>query len=470
MLSTMSNEAPAGWYPNPDASRVGTVRWWDGTAWTDLEHTDFSGIDASRLSKNDARAHIADLQASVRELEDIINRHGLRQYEKFNQWRQEQLNGLNNYRSEASTEVNRLESQKAALRQEIESLRREIVILKDTKEFQDIGYFDFDHPAESSTALAGELEQVRLQIKQALRNKTATSAAANLTFEGSSTKGRKLINDLTKLMLRAYNAEAENAIKTTRAGNLVSAQTRLVRAAQQIATNGALINLNITQHYHDLRIKEIELAHRHLSALKREKELERERRAALREQRKAEEELKREQERLEKEKTHYETTLKTLRANGDDQGVARMLEKLRDVEQAIQDVDYRAANIRAGYVYVISNVGSFGPNVVKIGMTRRLDPMDRVRELGDASVPFRFDVHALFFADDAVAVEAMLHREFAQQRINQINLRREYFDITPQAVLEKLREQQVEVLEFTIEPEAEEFLESQHIRDRHLSR
>jgi hypothetical protein len=90
-------------------------------------------------------------------------------------------------------------------------------------------------------------------------------------------------------------------------------------------------------------------------------------------------------------------------------------EQLGDVERAIEDVDYRAANVRAGYVYVISNIGSFGEDMVKIGMTRRLDPLDRVRELGDVSVPFRYDVHALFFADDAVGIEAKLHERLAER-------------------------------------------------------
>src|SRR6201999_1244228 len=100
-------------------------------------------------------------------------------------------------------------------------------------------------------------------------------------------------------------------------------------------------------------------------------------------------------------------------------------------DSAIAANDFRIANIRAGYVYVISNIGAFGPNIVKIGMTRRLDPMDRVRELGDASVPFRYDVHALHFSEDAVGVEAELHRRFAHGRVNRINLRREYFYTTP---------------------------------------
>src|SRR5699024_8280331 len=110
-----------------------------------------------------------------------------------------------------------------------------------------------------------------------------------------------------------------------------------------------------------------------------------------------ERELEAERDRLRKELTHYENIRQAMRDKGDAEGLARMEAKVAEIQHGIEDVDQRAANIRAGYVYVISNIGAFGQRMVKIGLTRRLDPMDRVRELGDASVPFGFDVHALFF-------------------------------------------------------------------------
>lgn len=456
---------PAGWYPSTDPNKPNILQWWDGTAWTEYEHTDFSGLIPERIGKREARETIVQMQQSIRALEDVINRHGLRKYEDFTVWRQERIDALNKYEQDIQQELSRLKHEKDALQSEVSSLRSEIVTISQTRDFQEVGLFDYEHPAEMSVKLATELESVRSKIKNAIRDKQATTSLDGFTFNGSLAQGKKLSNGLTKLLLRAYNAEAENAIKTTKAGNLATAQSRLSRAADQIAKSGSMIELRITDYFHRLRLQEIELAHRHLKALQHEKELERERRAELREQKKAEAELKREQERLEKEKSHYEATLSALRTNGDTEGVERMLAKIEDVQRAIQDVDYRAANMRAGYVYVISNIGSFGPDVVKIGMTRRLDPMDRVRELGDASVPFRFDVHALFFADDAVSIENMLHKEFAHCRVNQVNLRREYFQTTPQEVLDSLQAHQVEVLEFTVTPEAEEYNESISIRE-----
>src|SRR5699024_3743956 len=156
-------------------------------------------------------------------------------------------------------------------------------------------------------------------------------------------------------------------------------------------------------------------------AVAAEKMLERERKEERREQRRAEQELKAAKEGLTKERTHYFNSIRKLRDSGDDDKADELERQLARIDTESAQADYRAANIRAGYVYVISNIGAFGQGVVKIGMTRRLEPMDRVRELGDASVPFTFDVHAMFFSEDAVSVEAALHREFADQRINQVN-------------------------------------------------
>lgn len=343
--------------------------------------------------------------------------------------------------------------------------RAELVDLTAAVELQAVGLFDFENPAASSTELASKLEALRYRIKNAVRDKRAVTTAPRFTFNNSEAQGRKFMTDMAKVLLRAYNAEAENAIKATRAGNLHVAQTRLSKAAEQIAKSGTMIDLRIEPSYHQMRLEEIALANEHLQTVQAEKERERERRAELREQQRAAAELQAEHDRLEKERQHYLSTLAALQANGDAEGAARVQARLEDVDRAITDVDYRAANVRAGYVYVISNVGAFGERMVKIGMTRRLKPMDRVIELGDASVPFRFDVHALFFADDAVGVETMLHQTFANQRVNKVNLRREFFYVTPAEVLDALKSHAVEVVEYTVEPAAEEFRTSELAAD-----
>lgn len=348
-----------------------------------------------------------------------------------------------------------------AAKRELTSVESDIIVARERVSLEDRGLYDYEHVAEASATLATELESVRAEIKSLNKYDKAIHAATDFSFNGSNAKGRTFVNQMSRIMLRAYNAEAENAAKTVKAGNLEAAQRRLSKARDQIEKQGALINLGLDRKYHWLRLREIELAARHLQALAVEKAEERARREDLREQRKAEQELRREKERLEKERTHYLNSIERLRNAGDADAAHELEQKLATIDNEIAQADYRAANIRAGYVYVISNVGAFGEGVVKIGMTRRLEPMDRVRELGDASVPFTFDVHALFFADDAVGIEAALHREFAAERINQVNMRKEFFRVTPADVLQALKEHQVSVLEFRADADAEEFRTSQ---------
>jgi hypothetical protein len=142
-----------------------------------------------------------------------------------------------------------------------------------------------------------------------------------------------------------------------------------------------------------------------------------------------------------------------MRANGDERAATEAEVKLAEIDASIAGVVERSANVRAGYVYLISNVGAFGHRMVKVGMTRRLDPMDRVRELGDASVPFTYDVHALIFSDDAVGLETKLHQLLTQRRVNLVNARREFFFATP-----------VDVLEYHDEPQAIEWHQSEVAR------
>jgi hypothetical protein len=267
-----------------------------------------------------------------------------------------------------------------------------------------------------------------------------------------------MVRDFSKLLLRAYNAEADNLVRTMRPYKLASAIERLGKTADTIARLGKTMDIRISAPYHQERVRELELTADYLAKVEEEKERVRAERERQREEDKARKEFEREKARLVKEQTHYRTALAKLEDRQDETAAAAMRAKLEEITTAITGVEERAANIRAGYVYVISNIGAFGERMVKIGMTRRLDPMDRVRELGDASVPFRFDVHALIFSEDAVGVETRLHNDLADRRVNRVNLRREFFYATPTEVrqlLERLTDQHI--LEYHENPEAMEW-------------
>jgi hypothetical protein len=356
-----------------------------------------------------------------------------------------------------------LEAENAALRARLEAAgtdANEVVDLDDERVLQDVGIYRYHHPLENAPAYKGRLDELATRIAEMVKADAGIEKSNMFTFNGSLAKGRGMTSDLGKLMLRAYNAEADNVVRSLRVGNVVTAKKRLEASRTAIANLGKTMEMRISDAFHLLRIEEIELTADYLMKKLEERETAREERERLREERKVALELAAERERLDKERSHLLTALEKLRAMGS--GDPELERKLAELDGAIARNDYRAANIRAGYVYVISNRGAFGNHVVKIGLTRRLEPLDRIDELGDASVPFRFDVHALYFSEDAVTLENDLHHHFSDRRVNWVNMRREFFFATPAEVRTVLAEKLGNLLEFTENAESTEYLQSVH--------
>ena len=365
--------------------------------------------------------------------------------------------------SATESRLTQLEAENAALRERLASQNSgcsEIVEFDDEKILQSVGIYRYHHPLESAIAYKDRLKQIETQIADLVKTGMAIEKSTMFTFDNSLAKGRRMTNALSKLMLRAYNAEADNSIRILRLGNVVTAKKRLEASRKAIAKLGLMMEMRISDAFHALRIQEVELTADWLMKKQEEREAKREERARLREQKRVEQELAEEREKLDKERNHIENTLIAVReAGGND---TELETRLAEIDEAISQNDYRAANIRAGYVYVISNRGAFGPKVVKIGLTRRLEPLQRISELSGASVPFRFDVHALFFSEDAVSLEQELHSHFADRAVNCANRRKEFFFATPSEVREVLSKKVGNLLEFNENAEATEFLQSTH--------
>jgi len=360
-----------------------------------------------------------------------------------------------------------LEAERQKIGAELERLRLDVIETEETALLQEAGVYEYRHPLDDSVQYKAALDGVREQIK-AMTKKDGGAVRGNTNWQvnGSAAQGRKMVRDFSKLMLRAYNAEADNLARGMKPYKLESSIQRLTKVAATIAKLGTTMDIHISGQYHELREYELQLTADYREKQAEEKEREREEKARLKEEREAQKEMERERARLEKEQTHYLNSIEKLRAKGDAEAVARLEGELKDIERAIEDVDYRAANIKAGYVYVISNIGSFGEGVVKVGLTRRLDPQIRVRELGDASVPFRFDTHALVFSQDAVELEAQLHKLMEDRRVNRVNLRREFFYAAPEEVKAHLVEVAGDILTFIDTPEAVEFHQSRQFAEK----
>ncbi|NJP16030.1 DUF4041 domain-containing protein [Streptomyces thermoviolaceus subsp. thermoviolaceus] len=363
-------------------------------------------------------------------------------------------------------EADRLRKEVFDAERRLAELQSRIVNADETALLQEVGIYAYRHALHDALAYRSRLETLQSEIKALARAGRAVQAATDWTVNGSKREGQKMVRDFSKLMLRAYNAEADYAVRSMRPHRLNSLVDRLYKSRETIAKLGATMHIRITDEYHNARVRELELTADFLQKKEEEKEAQREERARQREEAAVQRELERQREKLDKEFSHYQAALERLRDRGDEAGIAELEAKLAEIEDALQDVESRRANIRAGYVYVISNIGAFGDRVVKIGMTRRLEPLERIHELSGAAVPFRFDVHALIFSNDAVGLETELHRHFAAQRVNKVNNRKEFFYATPAEVRDALqRFAGQHLIEFTEEPQALEWRAGRHSDD-----
>lgn len=423
--------------------------------WTPLPKITFFG--AKKVATQLA-GHVTELRGRLDDANNIINRLGAMSVLELESMRARLDKEICIQREVIARERAEADAAVAAAREQLGQVKKLIVETEDLALLQESGVYHYAHPLSNAVAYQQELEKIDDQIKDMNRKDGgAIFASTNWTVNNSAAEGRKMIRDYSKLMLRAFNAEADNLVRTMKPYKLGAAIDRLRKVAETIEKLGRTMDMRIAGPYLDLRVKELKLTADFIEKQAEEKEHERQERERLREERKVQQEIERERTRLEKERQHFQNALNALMTKGDEAGAERLREQLADVDKAISDVDYRAANIRAGYVYVISNVGSFGEDMVKIGMTRRLDPLDRIRELSDASVPFNFDVHALFFSKDAVGIEAAMHGRLSAHRVNLVNMRREFFRVTAVHAKEHLSQLAGELLEFRDVPEALEY-------------
>jgi hypothetical protein len=275
-------------------------------------------------------------------------------------------------------------------------------------------------------------------------------------------------------MLRAFNGECDAAISKVRWNNISNMEARIEKAFEALNKLGSTNQISITNPYYKLKLEELYLEFEMEEKIHQEKEEQRRIREQMREEEIALREMERVQKEAEDEEKRYNKALEKARqeissATGvkfDElsQKIIELEENLRKAQEEKQRAISRAQLTKSGHVYIISNVGSFGDDVYKIGMTRRLEPMDRVRELGDASVPFEFDVHGIIYSENAPELENILHRKFEPNRVNLVNQRREFFNLKLEDISKILNDLNL-TIELTKLAEAREYRESISIRE-----
>lgn len=377
-------------------------------------------------------------------------------------------------RTRLESDIAGLRSSYAEKRTIFDRLSAELAIFDDRLAFAEMGvyepHFDFDSSEDFKTAIEG----VRDKQKAMITTKKAVICKTTWEMNGSAAKGRVMIDRAIRLTLRAFNGEADAAIANTRWNNANAMERRLENARTQIDKHNASNSIEITDAYFRLKLEELRLTHEYREKVKEEREERAEAARAAREEQK----LQREMERAEEEESRYERMLAKAKAEAASvagpkleaytQQIAMLEKDLAEAHAKVERARAMAEMTKTGYVYVISNIGSFGPDFVKIGLTRRLDPADRIRELGDASVPFLFDTHAMIYSEDAPALERGLHTTFAAQRVNATNMRKEFFRVSIEDV-EGAVKRLAPGASFFRDIEAQEYHETMALRNAQLA-
>lgn len=387
---------------------------------------------------------------------------------------QHKINDFAKQLSSLESEINKKKREIESKSKELDKISKDIITFSDEVLVQEYGLYQPRYDFISSDLYKERLTVIRSKQKEMIKRDTAASGNTDWTVNNNKAKGRKMVNDMKKLLLRAFNSECDETIGKVKYNNIETSVRKIIKSAEQIQKLGTIMSVYINQSYIDSKIDELYLAFEYQQKKQQEKEEQRELRAQQREEAKLKKEIEEKWKKIKKEQTHYQQALKNLlvqiKEHGEtDELIAKKTEletELSNIDKSIKDIDYREANQKAGYVYVISNVGSFGENIYKIGMTRRLEPQDRVDELGDASVPFGFDVHAMIFSDNAPALEAALHRAFEDRKLNMVNTRREFFHVTLDEIKQVVKENFDKTVEFIDFPDAEQYRTSLKMREQ----
>ena len=375
-------------------------------------------------------------------------------------------------------EVISLDTELAQKRNELAQLNEEIAVANGNLNLQEFGFFERQYSFSDSTKYKDKLDSLRMQQKSMVKNGTAGRIITPMLLDNSKSKGKAMQNQLIKAALRGFNGEADALLVKVSVVNVDNKIKALRKVFEQLNKMYARNLIEITYPYLDLKIEELRLAAEYELRKQEEKELLREQREKEREDKKLQAEIKAKRKQLEKDRDHFKNMVAKVtellkEAKNDEvdelkRQLAEYQDKLSELDEIEEDIDYREGHATAGYVYVISNIGSFGEDVYKIGVTRRLEPLERIRELSSASVPFQFDVHALIFSEEAFALKTELHNQLANYKVNKVNGRKEYFKVSFEEIRNILATHKELTVELNEDAEAFEYRQTKAIEDKQL--
>ncbi|WP_251547919.1 DUF4041 domain-containing protein [Limosilactobacillus caecicola] len=424
--------------------------------------------EISELQRKNAELQkIADLKMTASQMEPV-------ELEKLIDEKRKQLEETKSSLDKESASLESLNIELQALQVRLAEAKKDLVSVDEEVQLESYGLYKPRYDFTNSAVFKERLQQVRQEQKQMIKDGTAGLVFRPMLLDNSKSKGRAMQSKNIKQLVRSFNVECEAAVNKVTKANIESIEKRINRSFDQLNRLNEPNGVRLTDDYRDSKLDEAHIALEYALKKEEEKDILREQREREREEKQLQRELAAERKKYEKDEQHFikaesEVQQKISEASDDEEinslksQLAELQQKLAEIQEHKEKLDHREENPTAGYVYIISNIGAFGENVFKIGVTRRLDPMDRIHELGSASVPFPFDVHALIFSDDAFKLEASLHEHFAKDRVNQVNKRKEYFNITISDIKQALEKYKDLTFDFNEYPIAEEYRDSQKI-------
>lgn len=351
-------------------------------------------------------------------------------------------------------QISALKNEKILAENELNELTKTLIYeYADTRDYSNI----------KSEEIKNEIALLTLKQKEMIKD--------NKAFMSSSGSTSKQAKEQIKQITKCFTSEVNEIFSKLTLSNIEAQRGKIVKSFESLNKIFSIDNVEISKDFLESKLEELTLNYHYILKLKQEEEDRKAEQEVLREEAKVRREIEIQKAKIEKELTQFKNEANKLmgylnKANND---VERQLylDKIKELEEKVsllekdkEDVLNREQNTRAGYVYIISNIGSFGENIYKIGVTRRLEPMDRIRELSSASVPFEFDVHALIFSEDAPHLEAVLHNHFRDKMVNRVNFRKEFFNIDLEEAKKVVLENHNNTVDFTMEAQALEYRQS----------
>lgn len=374
--------------------------------------------------------------------------------------------------SEKQKLENAIDNLRASYREKkkiFDTLVQEAAIYDEEIDLAELGFYKPHYDFDTSEKYKEQRALVKKKQKEMISDKSAIYCHTEWSVQGSKAKGRTMTNRAIRLTARAFNNECDAAISNATWNNVARMEKRIEKAYEAINKLNKSNAIEISHRYLQLKLEELRLTHEY----KDKKHQEKLEQAEIRQQMREEAKLEKEMEKALKDEERYQTLLDKAKREAEKSTGAK-LEKLKkkiaELDAELEEAHAKseraksmAQQTKIGHIYVISNIGSFGKDIYKIGMTRRLEPLDRVKELGDASVPFLFDIHAIIYSEDAPDMEKALHQTFDTDRVNLVNNRKEFFHLKLEDIEKEVKKISNDA-EFTLTAEAREYRESSAIR------